>query len=123
MQSNPTSSSPVYLPRSLHVFNTQPEHFQQVLKQELQVLPISSLPLQRGVTQAGYVDEQSPISVTVFNGELKDSVIHCKLGVFFTEIVINCGCGDDPMHINSYCDMLVRIHRDSGLAEFSILHD
>ena len=50
-------------------------------------------------------------------------VIIANVGVFFTEIVINCGCGDDPYETNAYCELDVTIDKSSGKTRFAIAAD
>jgi len=96
------------------------ENFYTVLKNELQGLGATKLPLEKGTSQGGYIDE-SPISVSVNRFTDSDDTIKGSVGVFFTEIVINCGCGDDPMHINAYCDLTIAIDKQTAIATFSII--
>ena len=70
----------------------------------------ASLPLHLGVSQAGMVGDEA-ITVMVLNSHDAGQKIEVKLGVFFTEIVINCGCGDDPMLINAHCELLISIDK------------
>ncbi len=94
--------------------------FVQTLKQEMGQLAKAELPLAEAVTQAGYVGDE-PISVTVLSSHENAQTIHVKLGVFFTEIVICCGCGDDPMPINTYTEMQASICKNTGTTAFTIL--
>lgn len=98
------------------------DNFSSILKNELQELGPKKLPLEKGTSQGGYIDE-SPISVTVNNFTDRNNTIKGSVGVFFTEIVINCGCGDDPMHINAYCDLAVAIDKQTAIATFSIINE
>jgi len=94
--------------------------FQATLKQQIKFLPAGSLPLEKGLAQGGYVDD-SDIEVTILSSSETVEFITAKLGVFFTEIVINCGCGDDPMSINAYCEMRMVIKKLSHEATFEII--
>ena len=96
--------------------------FPQALKAELEQLATGSLPLDKAVTQGGYVDD-SHITATVLSAEENSQVIHARAGIFFTEIVINCGCGDEPMEINAYCELQISIDKTSGQADFEIMQD
>jgi hypothetical protein len=93
--------------------------FPGALKADVEHLPSGTLPLAEGTTQGGYVDD-SKITATVLSTteDARDIVAH--LGIFFIEIVVNCGCGDDPMEQNAYCEMDVRIDKATGAAEFSV---
>ena len=105
------------LPNALR--DWQSEVFAQTLKAEISSLPSGSLPLDKGVAQGGYVDD-SNLSVTVLNVADDTAVIRAKVGIFFTEIVVNCGCGGDPMPTNAYCEMQVMIDKKTADAEFTV---
>ena len=94
--------------------------FQQTLKSEIESLPAGSLPLEKGTTEGGYVDD-SNISVTVLQTHDDEQFIQAKLGIFFTEIVICCGCGDDPTPKNAYCEIQVQIDKSTADAHFTVL--
>ncbi len=106
------------LANSLHDWNT--DVFSRTLKHELEHLPSGSLPLERGVSQGGMIDD-SNITATILNFSDNDKMIQAKVGIFFTEIVINCGCGDDPMPTNAYCEMRITIDKTTAKTEFNIL--
>lgn len=105
---------------SLHVWRSTA--FFQTLKDELEQLPPGVLPLDKAVIQGGYVDD-SHITASVLHADEDEQAIHARTGIFFTEIVINCGCGDDPMETNTYCTMQIRIDKNTGQAEFEVMHD
>ena len=81
------------------------EEFQRILKKEVESLQCGSLPLEKGLSQGGMVDD-SNITATILSVNDSGSKIKTKLGIFFTEIVICCGCGDDPMPVNAYCELV-----------------
>ena len=96
--------------------------FFETLKKELEQLPPGSMPLEKEVTQGGYVDDNH-ITATVLHADADEQSIHARAGIFFTEIVINCGCGDDPMETNAYCEMRIHIDKTTGQAEFEVMQD
>jgi len=99
---------------------SQPGLFEKALKQELENLPAGTLPLEKGTNRGGFVDD-SDISVTVINVAQSENSIQAKVGVFFTEIIVGCGCGDDPMPENAYCEMLISIDRTTFTAKFEVI--
>jgi hypothetical protein len=101
--------------KSLSSWNS--DTFASVVKQELESLDVDSLPLAQCTSQGGYVDE-GPITATILSVRDQPDRIDVKAGIFFTEIVINCGCGDDPMPINGYGEMSVQIDKSTGHAAF-----
>lgn len=106
------------LHKSLPAWDTKA--FSPTLKAELEAFEPSSLPLHLGVSQAGMVDDKA-ITVTVLNSRDAGGIIEAKVGVFFTEIVINCGCGDDPMPINAYCELLISIDKVTAEATITVV--
>lgn len=105
---------------SLHAWGS--DSFFQTLKNELEQLEPGVLPLNKAVLQGGYVDD-SRITATVLHANEDEHAIQARVGIFFTEIVINCGCGDDPMETNAYCLLQISIDKTTGQAEFEVLHD
>jgi len=94
--------------------------FEKALKRELEGLPAGSLPLHRATTRGGYVDDRD-ISATVLQVQREGRHVQCKIGVFFTEIVVGCGCGDDPFPENAYCELMLRIDNTTGEADIEII--
>lgn len=82
--------------------------FSRTLKRELEDLGSGELPLDQATTQGGYVDD-SDITATILGVVEQDAAIVARVGIFFTEIVINCGCGADPMPVTAYCELQVAI--------------
>ncbi len=91
--------------------------FEQTLKQELQQLNHDQLPLQKSVTEGGLVDD-SAIEATIIRSADDGAYINIKAGIFFTEIVPSCSCGDEPQAKPVYCDITIIIKKDTAEAEF-----
>ena len=91
--------------------------FNAALKQQLEALPEGSLPLENGLTRCGIVDD-SHISVTVINARQVENGVEARIGVFFTEIVAGCVCGEDPTAENAYLELRVTIDQITGDAHF-----
>lgn len=98
----------------------RPGVLEKALKHELENLPAGTLPLEKGTNRGGFVDD-SDISVTVINVKQDERSIQARVGVFFTEIIAGCGCGDDPMPENAFCEMLINIDRATFAAEFEVI--
>lgn len=98
------------------------DSFKTTLQKEIETLGPDALPLQQGVSQGGFAEADN-LQVTVFGVFDDIDTIQAKIGLFFTEIVINCGCGDDPMPINAYCEMWVNINKSTAEAEFTLISD
>ena len=95
--------------------------WKSTLKREIEALPSGSLPLEYAVARCGIVDD-GDVSVTVINASQDSSSIQVKVGVFFTEIVAGCVCGEDPTAENGYCELLVHIDKITGAADFELIH-
>jgi len=106
------------LPASLRAWNT--EDFLQVLKAEMRKLDSGVLPLFEGTTQGGQVDD-SDIAITLLNASRNEAAVWLDVGVFFSEIVGGCSCGDDPVAGNAYCELRIRIDRATATADFRSL--
>ncbi len=95
------------------------EAFPTVLKRELASLPSGTLPLDRGAVHGGMVDD-SAIAVTLLQATADADGIRLRIGVFFTELVGGCSCGDDPVAENAYCELELQIDPRSAITRFSL---
>ena len=91
--------------------------FAPALKRGLAALPPGALPLQHGVSPGAHVDD-SEVSATVIRAAAEAGVIRARVGVFFTEVLAGCSCGDDPAPTSAYCEIEVLIDRASGEVRF-----
>jgi hypothetical protein len=96
------------------------EDFKRALKDEIEACDKKLLPLEKGTTQGGYVSDE-PITATVLRVTETNDSIQADVGIFFTEIVICCGCGDDPMPTNTYCEMRLLINKQTADTEIKII--
>jgi len=94
----------------------------RTLKRELESGGGASLPLEQGTSEGGYSDA-ADLQVTVLGIDQDDQMLYARIGVFFTEIVANCSCGDEPVHTPAYCRMQLSIDRTTGLATASVMAD
>lgn len=94
--------------------------FPAELKAALLGMDAGVLPLQAGVTQGGHVDA-SDLDATVLDVIDDGAEIHARVGVFFTEMVGNCACGDEPVPIQAWCVLRVAIDTTTATASFSVL--
>lgn len=88
----------------------------------LKALPSGILPLQAGCSQGGMVDDRD-IAATVLDLQQTADHLLARVGVFFTEIVGGCNCNEDPIEVNAYCLLEVRIDRATGEARFTVASD
>lgn len=98
----------------------QSESFARTLKGEMESLKPGTLPLYKGTSQGGMVDD-SNIAATVMNVAEEDHAILATVGVFFDEIVGGCSCGDAPASDNAYCELRVTIDKSTAETEFVVI--
>lgn len=89
------------------------DNFARVLKQEIEALPLGTLPLQAGVAQGGIADDAG-LTAMVLRTRDAGNAVEAVVGIFFTEIVAGCSCGDEPMALNAYCELQVTIDKHSA---------
>jgi len=85
--------------------------FAEVLRRELLALPDGVLPIEG--EQGGLVDPAS-LGVTLLSSRADAERIEIAVGVFYTEIVGGCSCGDEPFGVNGYTELRLRIERADG---------
>lgn len=93
------------------------------LKQALEKIDGTSLPLQQGLTRSSYTDGKD-FSVTVLGLTRGPQQIHAKVGIFYKGIVAGCNCADDPSpvpEIDEYCELELSIDSTSGDAEIVLV--
>jgi len=100
----------------------QTDAFAQCLKRELMGLGKGGLPLARGVTYGGAVDD-SDLTVTVLRSRDDGPAIVARVGVFFTEVIGGCSCGDDPTSTPAYCELRIRIDKATAEAQLVLVSD
>ena len=92
--------------------------FSRTLKDELRELPAGVLPLSAGTRQGGQIDEHDRV-ITVLAVQDREGSILARIGVFFTETVGGCSCGDEPFDEPAYCELRVTIDKATGEALFT----
>jgi hypothetical protein len=107
-------------PGSLRDWNTAA--FPDTLRSELEGLKPGILPLLMGVSRGGVPDERDIKVMVLGCAETKDS-IQARVGIFFSEILAGCSCGDEPMTLNAYCELQVSITKATAEAEFTVVPD
>lgn len=107
------------LGRSLHAWNTGA--FADALKADILGLGAGVLPL-REAAASGCIDE-SDVAVTVLAYRDTATEIQAGIGVFFTEVIAGCSCGDAPASSSAYCELQVCIDKSNGQARFKVIHD
>ncbi len=91
----------------------------QVLKQEIESLDPTLLPLQENLTQ-GSVAKGEGFSAVVLRVEEDAGSIRAKVAIFYAGVIAGCACADDPTPQNEtaeYCEVVFVIQRDGGDAQ------
>ncbi|NNJ93965.1 MAG: glucosamine--fructose-6-phosphate aminotransferase [Halobacteria archaeon] len=96
--------------------------FVPALKRSIEALAAGELPLHKGLEQGGLVDD-SDLAVTVIDTREMDDAVQARVGVFFTEIVGGCSCGDEPFSLPAYCMLQVTIEKQTGRARFELIDE
>lgn len=97
--------------------------FKAVLKDDLESLEISQLPLQQGLSQSSYVSGND-FSVMIINVAERESSIVAKAGVFYSGVIAGCNCSDDPTpvdEVSEYCEVEVDINKLTAEARIILL--
>ncbi|CRI65246.1 hypothetical protein THIOKS12310004 [Thiocapsa sp. KS1] len=103
------SRSAFKLVESVGAFGTPA--FAEVLRRELLALPDGVLPI--AGEQGGLIDPAS-LGLTLLSSRADAERIEVAVGVFFTESVGGCSCGDEPFGVNGYVELCLRIKRADG---------
>lgn len=98
----------------------QTQSFANILREELEDLPVGTLPLLNGASRGGIPDDRD-IKVMLLSVVEAQDAIQARVGIFFNEIMAGCSCGDEPLALNSYCELQVSIDKDSAEATFTVL--
>lgn len=113
----------IELSKSLQAWGSP--HFKETLKQELEQLNSTLLPLQQGLSQGNDVVENSHSAMILSMTETEDS-IHAKTGIFFIGLVTGCHCSDDPSPGNElpeYCELMLNIDKNTAETTIALLID
>jgi hypothetical protein len=111
------------LPKAMHAWNTPA--FEAVLKDEIEQLNAELLPLQQGLTQGSYANDDN-LGVIVISMSDDPDVIHVKAGLCYTGVLAGCSCADDPTPENEtteYCEVLFDIDKQTAATRVSLVHE
>ena len=106
------------LPDSLHAWG--PEAFAATLKREIEALPPGALPLDWATAHGGRVDDGAVVA-TVTAAADAGTHLEARVGVFFSEVIAGCSCGDEPFSQPGYCEIEVRIDKATAGAGFALI--
>lgn len=94
--------------------------FEETLKTDLARLGKEGLPLHAATTQGGLVDD-SRLAITILERGETEAEIHVRAGLFFTETVGGCSCGDAPYETSVYCVLHIGIDKATAQADFEVV--
>ena len=106
------------LPGALQAWGTP--HFARALQQALEALSPAELPLARACHAGGLI-EDGCVSVSVVSTWACQETIDARVGLFFNEQVGGCSCGEEPFSQPVYCQLQVRIDRQTAHASFELI--
>jgi hypothetical protein len=99
--------------------------FETVLRQELERLDTSHLPLQQGLSHSSQATDTRP-QVMIISANETDDMIRVKAGIFYTGIIAGCSCADDPTPVEAqpeYCVVEIDIDKASAAAKVILLEE
>jgi hypothetical protein len=111
----------IKLSKSLLKWNSP--DFKKILKQDIQNINPTLLPLQKGLSLSSYVGESSFSAVILKITDNTDNII-IKSGFFYTGIIAGCSCSDDPSPIdeqNEYCEIQFTINKNTAETSVKLL--
>jgi len=111
----------IRLKKSLAAWGT-PE-FKSVLKQEIEALGVSQLPLVQGMT-AGSVPLEGSVEAMILNMSETADAIQVRADLFFRSIIAGCACADDPTpenENNEYCEVELVINKSTAETAATLL--
>ena len=107
----------IKLPGSLRDWHTK--NFASTFNREILDLPSGTLPLQSRGMQNGLVDDTN-LSLVVLQQAETEKECSVKAGVFFSEIIGGCSCGDEPAAENAYCEVWIEISKTTAEARIRV---
>lgn len=109
----------LHLPVSLRAWSTP--DFAAALKAELEPRA-TDLPLDAAATPGSHVEDAAVTITLLARAEQADGIC-VTVGVFFSETVASCGCGDEPFSQPAYCELRIGIDRATAAATVSVVRE
>lgn len=120
----PTPDHPsIHLPKAVRAWQTS--GFEAAVKEEIQQLDVSLLPLQQGLCHGSHAlgDDLSVMVISVMEAA---GIIRVKAGIHYSSVLAGCSCADDPTPADrslEYCEMLIDIDTRTAEATLSLPAD
>lgn len=111
----------IRLTKSLKAWRTPA--FQDVLKDELEALDATVMPLQQGLAQSSYA-VGGKFNVMIISVSKRPGFIRAKAGIFYTGLIPGCSCADDPTPVNEYseyCQVQIDINQETAETDVKLL--
>lgn len=111
------------LAESLQAWGTP--DFKRVLKNEIEQLDASQLPLQRALSIGNYALDDE-LEVVILDAAERADSIRVKAGIFYNSIIGGCSCADDPTPIDKnteYCVVQLDIDRGTAATTLTLLNE
>ncbi len=99
--------------------------FKSVVKRDIELLSVTELPLQQGLTTGSYALDRD-IEAMILNSWESETCIHVKAGIFYKSIIAGCSCSDDPTpidEVNEHCEVQIDINKKTADAMITLLPD
>ena len=97
--------------------------FSDILKRSIEQLDVGSLPLQQCLTRSDFTTGTNR-KVEVLNVSDDAGVIRAKTGIFYSGMIANSHCEDDPARneeVGEYCEMEFDIDKRTAETHVKIL--
>ena len=97
--------------------------FKSVVKRDIELLSVTELPLQQGLTTGSYALDRD-IEAMILNSWESETCIHVKAGIFYKSIIAGCSCSDDPTpidEVNEHCVVQIDIDKRTADATITLL--
>ena len=110
----------IRLSRSLAAWRTP--DFKVVVKDEIERLDASVLPLEQALSRSSHVSA-ARVGATLLRVDETPDWLCVKAGLFFTGIIAGCSCADDPSPVDDlteYCEAWFKIDKATGYAEVTV---
>ncbi len=111
----------IQLTESLKAWQTP--DFTKILKEELEGLAVTALPLQQGLAHSSYALEEK-FQVMIISVSEESGLIRAKTGIFFSGSIPGCSCADDPTpftEYSEYCEVSFAINKATADTTVTLL--
>ena len=111
----------IRLPKTINSWGTP--QFNDIFKNEVELLGAHQLPLQQGLTQGSSVGA-SKFSVMFISDDEEVDTLSVKAGIFYKSVIAGCNCADDPTPVDEqteYCEVQFKINKETAEVTVKLL--